>query len=169
MTIYHLCRKTKLNTKLANFILKQLSKRLKQFQMKRVGQTADIMMRLNRLGFLGLRTVGFNHVRINRALSKPFGARKLRRLFLENFNKQSADNLALGFRIRHTVKRRHEAIGCIDNNKLHAHILTECLSNLLSFMQTQKTVVNKDTSQLFTDRFVNQSCSDGGINAAGQT
>ena len=57
------------------------------------------MVRLNRLSLLSLSTVGFNDVRINGALSKPLSVLKFFSFFLENFDKQTTDDLTFGFGI----------------------------------------------------------------------
>ena len=60
MTINHFGRQSQCDTEFTNFVFEESAKRFEKLQMKCIGQTADIMVGLNGLGFLGLGAVGFN-------------------------------------------------------------------------------------------------------------
>ena len=61
--------------------------------MQRFGQAADIVVRLDAGGFLGLGAGRFDDIRIDGALRQPPGARQLFRLGLKHFDKLGADDI----------------------------------------------------------------------------
>ena len=83
-------------------------KRLQQLQVQGFRQAADVVVRLDGVGLLGLRAGGFDHVRVDGALRQPFGVRQLGRLALEHLDEFAPDDLALLFRVGHAGQMLHE-------------------------------------------------------------
>ena len=95
MAVDHLSGKTEGNAEFTDFVLKEAAQRFKKLQMKRVGQAAHIVVALNNLSFFGFCTGRLNHVRVDRALSKPFGVFDFGSFFLEDVDEFTADDLTL--------------------------------------------------------------------------
>ena len=68
----------------ANLILEEHPQWLDQFELKVVGQSADIVVRLDRRRMIA--TTGLDHIRIQGALNQIVDIRQLEGLFLENAN-----------------------------------------------------------------------------------
>ncbi len=52
MAEHHLARQAELEAELAHFVLEELAQRLEQLQVQRLGQAADVVMRLDRVRLL---------------------------------------------------------------------------------------------------------------------
>ena len=91
----HVVRQAEREAELAHLVLEQLAQRLEQLQVQRLRQAADVVVRLDVHRLLGLRAGRLDHVRIDRALREPLRVVDLRRLALEHFDEQPADDLAL--------------------------------------------------------------------------
>src|SRR5690606_18304768 len=79
----------------ADFVLEELAQRLDQLHFHALGQATHIVMRFDR----DRRTAGernaFDHVRVERALHQEVGAAELLGFFLEHFDEEAANGLAL--------------------------------------------------------------------------
>src|SRR5205814_3045073 len=95
MAEHHLARQAKRKAELAHLVLEQLAQWFQQLEMQRVGQTTDVVVRLDGLGFLSLRARRLDDVRVDRALRKPLGVAHLAGFALENIDEMSSDDLAL--------------------------------------------------------------------------
>ena len=71
MAEHHLARQSQLQPELAHLVLEELAQRLEQLQVQRLGQAADVVVRLDRVRLLRLRARRLDHVRIDRALREP--------------------------------------------------------------------------------------------------
>src|SRR6266446_2991408 len=67
MAEHHLARQAERQAELAHFVLEKLAQRLEQLEVQRLGQAADIVVRLDGGGLLGLRAGRLDHVRVDRA------------------------------------------------------------------------------------------------------
>ena len=166
MAVDHLSGKTEGNTEFTDFVLKEAAQRLKKLQMKRVGQAAYIVVALNNLGFFGFCTGRLNHVRVDRALSKPFGVFDFGSFFLEDVDEFTADDLTLLLGIGNTCQSVHEAINGVHHNELQAHVLFKSLTNLFALILAQQTIVDENAGQTLTDCTVDERCGDGTVDAA---
>jgi hypothetical protein len=88
--------------------LNKFAQRLDQLHVHAIGQAADIVMRLDRDRGAAAEGHALDDVRIERALRQEIGAAELLGLFLEHFDEQAADRLALLFRIGLAFQRRDE-------------------------------------------------------------
>src|SRR5207245_9702353 len=99
MPRHELAGQAERDAELAHLVLEELSQRLEQLEMQRIGQPAYIVMRLDRMRFLRLGAGRFDHVRVDRSLREPAGAGDFLRLRLEDVDELAADDLALLFRV----------------------------------------------------------------------
>ena len=81
-------------------ILEEFAKGFDEFQVHSIRQSADIVMRLDRLRRSFHRN-RFDDVRINRSLNQKVDRTHLLCLFFKYADEFPADDLALLFRIRH--------------------------------------------------------------------
>src|SRR5512134_3421047 len=100
MAEHHLARQAEGETELAHFVLEQLAQRLEKLEVQGLGQAANVVVRLDGGGLLGLRAGRLDDVGIYRSLGEPFRVPDLLRLALEDLDEMPADDLALLFRIR---------------------------------------------------------------------
>ncbi len=108
----------------------------------------------------------FDNIRVKRALRQKLGPVDGVGVFLKHVNEQSADDLALGFRVGLAVKLTQEQLALVGVDQGDVVIVAEHGEDFGRLILTQKTVINKDTGQLITDGFVDQHCCDRRINAA---
>ena len=95
------------------------------------------MVRFNGVGFFGFCACGFNHIRINCALSQPFGVSEFFLFSIKDFNKFRADDFAFLFGVGNACQFRHKLLACIHVNDLHAQIVGEHLHDVIRFVQAQ--------------------------------
>ena len=93
---------------------------------------------------------------------------QLRRLLLEHFDEQPADDLALALGIGLALQRLEKALLCVDADDAHAHVLRERLHDLIAFVEAQQAVIDEYAGELIADRPMQQRADDGRIDAAGQ-
>src|SRR5688572_30063695 len=74
-----------------HFVFEQFAQRLDQFEIHFLRQAAHIVMRLDRYG-RAANTYRFDHIRIKRALNKPFHIADLMRLGVEYVYEFSANS-----------------------------------------------------------------------------
>ena len=106
MPEHHLARQAELETEAAHFVLEQLAQRLDELELHLLGQAADVVMRLDDVRLAGRAARGLDHVGIDRALREPAHAFELVRFFVEHFDEQPADDLALAFGIGFATQAR---------------------------------------------------------------
>jgi len=88
--------------------------------------------------------------------------------FLENLDKQLADNLALGLRIGFGAQRAQEAPLGIDADDANTHVFGKGGHDLVTLLVTQQPGIDKHAGQLIADGLVQQRRHDRGIHATGQ-
>ena len=92
-------RQAQFHTESADFVLKQIPQGLDQFKPKFLGQTADVVVQLDRGRRTVKRSTAFNHVGIERALSQEFAPSDVVGLLLKAFDEcvPDAASFFLGF------------------------------------------------------------------------
>ena len=133
-----------------------------------VGQAADIVMALDRDRWSAGEADAFDHIGIERTLRQEIGAADFLRFLFEHVDEFPADEFALLFRVGDAGKARHEARLGIDHHQRNIIMVAEEGFDLLPFVHPQQAVVDKDTSQLRANGFVDQDRGDRGIDSAGQ-
>jgi hypothetical protein len=83
----------------AHLVLEQFAQRLDQLQLHEVGQSADIVVALDRRRGAAAGRDALDHVGIERALGQEVGAVDLLGFAVEHVDELAADDLALGLRI----------------------------------------------------------------------
>ena len=83
----------------AHLVLEQFAQRLDQLEVHALGQSADIVVRLDRHRRPAGKRHALDHVGVERALGQKFGAADLLRFRIEHVDEQLADDLALLLRI----------------------------------------------------------------------
>ena len=169
MAEHHVARQAELEAELAHFVLEQLAQRLEQLQMQRLGQAADVVVRLDRVRLLGLRAGRLDHVGIDRALREPadacgsFAASRWktstnRRPMILRFCSGSATPASAA-----GTRRPHRR-----GSTLTPRWRREGLHHLLGLVQAQQAVIDEDAGQLVADRAMEQRRRNRRIDAAGQ-
>ena len=131
-------------------------------------QTTHVVVRLDGVRFAGFSAGRLDDVRIDRALSQPFGIDQFLGFGVEHFNKLATDDLALLLRVAHTLEVAKELLGCIDMHYLDTQTAGEGFHDLLGFVESQQTIVDKDTGELIANRAMDQRSGDRRINTARQ-
>ena len=90
------------------------------------------------------------------------------RLLVEYLDEESADNLALFFRILDALQRSKKSIRRVNADHVDVHMFGEGLHDLVTFVMTQQAVVNEYADELIADRLVQQRCNNRRIDTAGQ-
>src|SRR6202011_67119 len=121
MPEHQVTRQAERETELPYLVLEQLAQRLQQLEVQRLGQAADIVVRLDGVRCLAAAR-GFDHVGIDRSLRQPFRVRQPGRFCLKNVNELAPDDLALLLRIGDAGKRTKEDLACIDHEYLDAKV-----------------------------------------------
>ena len=83
----------------AHLVLEEQAQRLDELHLHVVGQPADVVVRLDRLGD-AVGAARLDHVRVERSLHEPVHVAELARLVLEDADELLADDLALASRGR---------------------------------------------------------------------
>ena len=90
-------------------------------------------------------------------------------LLLKDFDEETADNLALLFRIILPFKFTDEQLTRVAMDQFYVEPVAERLDDLFRLALTQQTVIHEDTRELLADRLMYQDSRHGGINAARQS
>ena len=92
-------------------------------------------------------------------MCQPAGIFKLCSFFFKDIDKQFTDDLAFVFGITNTIECIEKAFFRIHSDDIDTHIVGKGLHDLIAFVQTQQTIINKHTGQLLADSAV-QQCRD---------
>ena len=161
MTVDHCLRQTQLNTQLAHFILEQLLERLNQLKLHVFRQATDIMMRLDHPCLAVLDGDRLDNVRVDGALCQKVDAFQFGGFLIEHFDKGTANDFAFFFRVADALEPLKEALLGIHADNLDAHVVSKHAHNLITFVQTQQTVVdNTQVSWLPMARCSNAATTD---------
>ena len=153
----------------ADLVLEQFAQRLQQFEPHALGQSADIMMRLDGGRRPAGRRHALDHVGIERALRQEFDVADLVGLRLEHVDEQFADHLALDFGVGDALQRVEEPRRRIDRDQRNVVMAAEQLLDLLRLALAQQAVIDEDAGELVADRLVDQERRDGRIDPARQS
>ncbi len=152
----------------AHFVLEEFAQGLDELHVHALGQSADIVVRLDRDRWTAGEGDAFDDVGIERALAEKIRAAKLLGLFLEGLDEQAADDLALGFRVAHTFQLADELVDGIHMDEVQVVMLLEHGNHIGRLVLAHQTVVDEDAGQLVADGLVDQQRCDRRIDAAGQ-
>ncbi len=118
------------------------------------------MMTLDAMGLAGFTPCRFNDIGINSALGEPVGIGNTCCLFLENIDKEIADDPAFLFRVGDADERLQKAVFSIDPEHLYSHVFSKSSHHLIAFGQPQQAVIYKDAGKLITNGPVDQGCGN---------
>ncbi len=99
-------------------------------------------------------------------MRKEIGAADGLGVFFEHLDEQTADDLAFGFGIGHAVEFAEEQFGLVGMDQRQIVMFAEHRDDLLGFAQAHQPVIDIDTSQLLTNRLMDQNSGDRAVNAA---
>ena len=151
VAIDHRPRQAQGHAHASHLILEQLAQRFHQTHAHALGQTADIVMRLDHVRLAGLGAGRLDHVGIDGALRQPAHVAMTRGFFLEHLDEQPADDLALGFRIVDAGQRGEEALARVDADHAQMHVLGELRHHLIALLKAQQAGVDEDAQKLLAD------------------
>ena len=168
MAEHHLARQAEREAELAHLVLEQLAQRLEQLEVQRLGQAADVVVRLDRVRLLGLRAGRLDHVGIDRALREPLRAsaasplragtpRRTARPMILRFSSGSATPCERARGTRSTAST-WITFTCM----CFAKVSITCVG----LVQPQQAVVDEHAGELVADRLVDQRRRDRRIDAA---
>jgi hypothetical protein len=86
--------------------------------------------------------------------------------FVEHFDEQPADGLALFLGVGDATKPGKEARAGIDGDKRDVVMAAKELHHLARLVLAQQTVIDEDAGELIADRLVDQERRDGRVDAA---
>ena len=137
-------------------------------------QPANVMVALDDNRLLVLRSAGFDHIRIDRALSQPGDVTglitlELARLALEHLNELAPNDLALGLWIADSGQLTQELLRRVDPNHFGVELSHKHVHDHVAFIKSKQAVVNEYAGQLLADGPVNQRRCHRGIDSARQS
>src|SRR5690606_27730186 len=162
-------RNAEIAAELADFVLEQFAQRLDQLHVHAFWQAAHIVVRLDGDRGAASERHRFDDVGIKRTLGEELRAAELLGFFLESFDEETANDLALGFRVGLTFKLTDELVGCIDVNQRDVELIAEHGHDLLALVHAHKAMIDIDAGELIADGFVDEHGCNRGIDAAGET
>ena len=129
-------------------------------------QPADVVMRLDGMGFLGFCRRTFDHIGINGALRQPLCRWQLRGFALENLHEYATDDFAFFLGVGHALELAQEFFARIDMNDLHVHVLAEHLHHLPALVEPQQAGIDENTGELVANRFLDERSGDARIDTS---
>ena len=101
----------------------------------------------------GFTETGFNHVWVNRSLYQEIDSSDFLCFLFENADEFFSDDFTFCFRFTDTGKFFIETFLAVDTDKVQVvwAVRAEYSFNFVSFIFAQKSLINKDASQLFAD------------------
>ena len=88
-------------------------------------------------------------------MGQPLGIDQFFRFGVEDFNELAADDLTLLLRIADALEVTKELLGGIDVHHFDAQTTGEGFHDLLGFVHTQQTVIDKHAGELVSDSAMN--------------
>src|SRR5699024_6890464 len=165
---------TKLAAHGTDFVFKQQAQRFNQFEFNIIRQATNIVVGLDVRS--AITAAGFNHVRVQSTLDQEIHGGSFWRFFqslchsaFKGPNKLRTNGLTLGLWVGDTGKLRQESLSLMRGDQLRASRRHEVLFNLLTLDSAQQAVVDEYTGQPVADSALHQSCSNRGVDAAGET
>ena len=160
LTIDHVVRQAQFLADDANLVLEEQLDGLDELELKVFGETAHVVV--------GLDRTGFDDVRVDGALRQEADAVQLAGLFLEHADEFRADDLTLLLGIRHAGQLVQEAVDGIDINQVGLKFVAEDAHHLLGLALAQESMVDVDGNQLLTDGLDEEGGNHGGVHTARQ-
>ena len=161
LTEYHIIGQTQRLADDSYFVLEQQLDRLDQLELQILGQTADVVVRLDAV--CGLEDVG-----VDGALSEEGDVVELAGFFFKYADELGADDLAFCLGIGDACELIEEAVDSVDVDEVGVHLIAENLDDLFGLALTEKSVVDMDADELLTDRLDQKRRDDRAVNAAGE-
>ncbi len=152
MTPDNFVGQAELQAELADFVLEQIAQRLDQLEAQILGQSADVVVQLDRRGGPIFGGAAFDHVRVERALGQEVGAVDLGGFVGKALDEGVADPLALLLRIAHAGQGGQELLLGLDDVQVRAEVIAELLDDFGFFIFAQQPVVDQDAGKLLADR-----------------
>ena len=139
-----LFRQTQLQAQPPDFVFEQVAQRLDQLEAQILGQSADVVVQLDRGG----RPIGggaaFDDVGIKRSLGQESGSGDFDRLVGKTIDKRVADAAAFFLRIGNAGQRRQKLVLGLDDVQIGLEVLGELANDRLFFVLAQQAVVDQD-------------------------
>ena len=156
----------------SHLVLEQQPKRLDEFELQVVGQSADVVMALDVRS--SRATAGLHHIGIQRALHQEIDLRSgiphdLSDSTLEGTDELPADDLALALRVGHPGECLEESVGDVDGDQVGAGRGDEITLYLRPFPGPQQSMVDEYAGQPVADGPLHQCGGHRGVHPAGQT
>ena len=160
LAIHEIIRDAKFAPRRAHFVLKEKPQRFDNLlKVHMVGQTADIMMRLNDRR---LPETALNHVRIDRSLYEEVYRADFMRRFFKHADKFRADDLALLLGLRNTFELFIEPLLRIDadiNDSVKEDDAAALEEETKTLSELFKKVLNKENLTVKVEKLKNENVS----------
>ena len=160
LTENHVVRQTQRLADNANFILEQQLDRLDQLKLQILGQTSDVVVRLD--------AVTLEDIGVDGALSEELDAIELLSLLGEYIDEFLADDLTLFLGLGNIRELIEEAVNSVNIDQVRVHLVAEHLDDLLGLAFAEQSVVDVDAYELLADRLDQQRRDNGAVYAAGE-
>ena len=147
-----------------HLVLAEQSQRLDNFKIHMLGQSSDVVGRLDR----GRRTIdrtGLDHVGIDRPLPQPPYPFDADGLLVEDLHEIAADDLAFALRIGHAPQIAQETVTGLDALDVEPHTFIG-FQHAPELVLAQQTRIDENTVEVPADRPVEQHRRHRGIHAA---
>ncbi|ETW14695.1 cytosine deaminase [Roseivivax marinus] len=158
-------RQAEFTTERADLVLEELAQRLHQLQAHLLGQTADIVVRLDRDRRAAREADALDHVRIQGALREEGRALDLVGVLLEHVDEEPADGLALDLGVRHSGQLAEEQVALVGVDQRDVVVVAEHGDDLVRLALAQEAVVHEDAGQIVADRLVDQHRRDRAVDS----
>src|SRR5437870_392328 len=99
MAEHHLARQAEREAELSDFVLEELAQRLEELEVQRLGEAADVVVRLDGGRLPGLAAGGLDDVGVDRSLGEPLRVADPLCFALKDLDEQAANDLAFLLRV----------------------------------------------------------------------
>ena len=165
VSVHHLGRQAEFDTDAPDFIFEKLAQRLNQLQIHVGGQTTHVVVALDDMRLAGLAAGRLDDIRIDRALRQELDAitgictvsaltGQLLRLFIEDLDEETSDDLALGLRVRNAFELAKETLSGINPDHAHTEVARKNIHHGIAFAISEQTVINEYAHKLIANRLV---------------
>ncbi len=148
-----------------DLVLEQIPQRLDELEAHVVGETAHVVMGLDR-GCT--RRPRLDHIGVESPLHQETGVPDPGGGLLEDPDEGLSDDLALAFRLFDSRQQLQEPVLCLDMDEVDLEMGSKGVLDLLRLPRPQQPVVDEDASQLVADRLVHQGSGHRRVDSAGE-